>query len=68
MREIQVITKNGRKSTISTVHVEERKHHHRSAPISCGSPKMDIEINIDKNMSTEEFFALCRKMLKQIEI
>lgn len=68
MREIQVITKNGRKSTISTIHAEERKHHRRSAPISCGSPKMDIEINIDKNMSTEEFFALCRKLLKQIRI
>lgn len=67
MREIQVITKNGRKSTISTMHVEE-KHHQTSAPISCGSLKMDIEIKIDKNMSTEEFFALCRKMLKQVEI
>ena len=68
MRTIQVITKHaGRKSTISTMHVEERKFH-RSAPISCGSPKMDIEVKIDKNMSTEEFFALCRKLLKQIEI
>lgn len=66
MRTVQVVTKSGGKHTVSTIQVRERNRKHIATPISGPSLKMDLDIKVDKNMLTEDFFALCRKLLNEI--